>query len=71
MRIDRFEGEFAVIVTSEGTMNIRRDMLPAAAQEGDVIRYENGLCTLDNVKTNELREGVEEKIRRLLRGEYD
>lgn len=71
MRIDRFEGEYAVMETTEGVMNIRRDMLPAAAQEGDLIRYENGLCTLDNVRANELREGIAEKIRRMLIGNYD
>lgn len=36
--IDRFEGEFAVIETDDGkTMNIKKNLLPIDAREGDVI----------------------------------
>ena len=35
--IDRFEGEYAVIETDKGMVNIPRTDVPAAAREGDVL----------------------------------
>ena len=36
--IDRFEGDFAVIETDEGMINIPRSDLPTGAKEGDILR---------------------------------
>jgi len=35
--IDRFEGDFAVVETTNGFINIPREDLPANAGEGDVL----------------------------------
>ena len=35
--IDRFEGDFAVVETANGFVNIPRADIPAAAKEGDVL----------------------------------
>ena len=35
--IDRFEGEFAIVETSKGLVNISRADLPNTAREGDVL----------------------------------
>ncbi|KRQ87756.1 hypothetical protein ABG79_00561 [Caloramator mitchellensis] len=38
--IDRFEGEFAVIVWDEGEVeNVKKELLPEAAREGDVVVF--------------------------------
>ncbi|HHW03781.1 MAG TPA: DUF3006 domain-containing protein [Thermoanaerobacterales bacterium] len=40
--IDRFEGEFAIIETYDRKMmNIKRNLLPSKAREGDVIDLES------------------------------
>ena len=36
--IDRFEGDFAVVETDMGMMNIPKSELPTDAREGDVLR---------------------------------
>ena len=36
--IDRFEGDFAVVESDMGMMNIPRSELPTDAKEGDVLR---------------------------------
>ena len=40
--IDRFEGDYAVLETDDGMMNIHRGHLPSSAREGDALSYSNG-----------------------------
>ncbi|MDN5301247.1 MAG: hypothetical protein PWQ60_761 [Thermoanaerobacteraceae bacterium] len=48
--IDRFECEFAVVETDDGkTMNIKRNLLPSKAREGDIIDLES--MTVDEKET--------------------
>ena len=35
--IDRFEGDFAVVETKNGMINIPKTDLPASAKEGDIL----------------------------------
>ncbi|MCL2766061.1 MAG: DUF3006 domain-containing protein [Peptococcaceae bacterium] len=35
--IDRFEGEYAVIETDKGTVNIPKSDMPTECREGDII----------------------------------
>ena len=37
--IDRFEGDFAVVETDKGMLNIPRSELPPSAKEGDTLRF--------------------------------
>ena len=51
--IDRFEGDFAVAETEDGTMvNIPKILVPEA-EEGDAVRIE-----VDREKTEELRKEI-------------
>jgi len=36
--IDRFEGDYALIETDKGMINVPRSALPKAAKEGDCLR---------------------------------
>jgi len=38
LTIDRFEGDYAVVETSENMIDIPRSELPADAKEGDLLR---------------------------------
>jgi len=71
MIIDRFEGEYAVVETEQGIVNILRSYLPESAREGDVLNYSNGSYSVDTSETNSLREEVRDKLHNLLNGNYD
>ena len=71
MIIDRFEGEYAVVETEQGIVNIPRCYLPESAREGDVLNYSNGSYSVDTYETNSLREEVRNKLQNLLNGNYD
>lgn len=64
--IDRFEGGKAVLETDSGMQVINRELLPAQANEGDVLIAENGSYFIDRKSTDERRKSMEEKLRRLL-----
>ena len=77
--IDRFEGEWAILLwvdqkeTSE--LVIRREQLPAAAQEGDwlFVRHSgDDLISIipDEEATSVAQERIEAKLARLRRGEH-
>ncbi|TYP56686.1 DUF3006 domain-containing protein [Thermosediminibacter litoriperuensis] len=62
--IDRFEGEFAVIETTDGKIiNIKKHLLPERAREGDVIDLEN--LTIDEPETRRRKREIEEMARYL------
>lgn len=64
--IDRFEGDKVVLETDFGMQAISRELLPADANEGDVVIFENGIYFIDQQSTDERRRAMEEKLRRLL-----
>ena len=49
--IDRIEDDFAVIENNKKRFNVRRQMLPADAKEGDVIVMTAGRYIIDKVST--------------------
>ncbi|MCR5707378.1 Protein of unknown function [Ruminococcus sp. YRD2003] len=71
MTIDRFEGDYAVLETEEGMVNIHRAHLPSSAREGDVVTYSNGGYTVDREATDDLRAEVRSRLHKLLTGEDD
>ncbi len=71
MIIDRFEGDYAVMETEEGMLNIHRAHLPSSAREGDVVNYSNGGYSVDREATEDLRSAVRDKLHKLLTGEDD
>ncbi|MBO7394592.1 MAG: DUF3006 domain-containing protein [Ruminococcus sp.] len=71
MTIDRFEGDYAVLETDDGMVNIHRSHLPSSAREGDVIVYSNGGYSVDREATDDLRAEVRDRLHKLLTGEDD
>ena len=58
--IDRFEGDYAVCEKEDRTMmDIKRIKLPSGAKEGDVLRSDNGMITLDKDETEKRRREIE------------
>jgi len=46
--VDRFEGGFAVCEQEDGSMvDVDMKLLPKGTREGDVLRVENGVYTID------------------------
>ena len=37
--LDRVEGDFAIVETNRGMVNIPRSDLPAGAREGDILKF--------------------------------
>ena len=54
--IDRFEGEFAVVETDKGFVNVPRAKLPAEAKEGAVIDLDS--FSVDNKAEAERTEKI-------------
>ncbi len=71
MIIDRFEGEYAVVETDGGMINIERGKLPANAAEGDVIELRGGEYIINSEETAERREKAASRLRRLMGNDND
>ena len=69
--IDRFEGDYAVIETEEGTMSIHRGHLPSSAKEGDMLSYSNSGFSVLSAEKADLQGAVRDKLRKMLEGNYD
>ncbi len=64
--IDRFEGEFAVCVASDGAvLSIPRHDLPEGHREGDVLICDGERYILDETARDLTRRRIEEKMNRL------
>ncbi len=66
--IERFEGEFAVIETDEGFLNVLRSALPADAKEGDILRKTEEGYEIDTEAANKRRASLAARRRRMLGG---
>lgn len=51
--IDRFEENFAVCENLETNeiINIEKNLLPANCKKGDIIKFENGIYSIDEITT--------------------
>jgi len=57
--IDRFEGEFAVCESADGTsMNIEKSKLPKGAKAGDVLDIDGNKITIDIAETDARKKKV-------------
>lgn len=58
--IDRFEGDFAICenLSNNKIINIKKDLLPPNAKEGDIIKYENNQYIIDIEKTTKKQEEI-------------
>ncbi len=66
--IDRFEGEFAIVETDDGTLEIPRAELPQTAAEGDVLQNTENGWQVDADSTQARREKLAARRRRMLGG---
>ncbi len=61
MIIDRFEGEYAIIECAPGKLQeIPRNLLPADAQEGDILKIVQGKYVVDQAQTKERQKEIDE-----------
>jgi len=60
--IDRFEGDFAIVETSDGFVNIPRKDLPGNAKEGDVLSI-----NIDNNETDSRKKRIEGMMNNLFK----
>jgi hypothetical protein len=60
--IDRFEGNFAVVETSTGMVNIPRVDIPKTAREGDTLIF-----LIDKDATDKRKERIEKKMNKLFK----
>lgn len=68
--IDRFEGAQAVLCDeAETCIVIDRALLPAEVREGDMLRLENGVYTVDEALTAQRRARIRALQQRLRRRE--
>jgi hypothetical protein len=69
--IDRFEGDFAVLETDSGMIDVERNILPSDAAEGDVLRLESGVYYADPEATEARRAAMVSRFNRLRRKNND
>ncbi len=67
--IDRFENNFAVCENKQTNemVNIEKSLLPIDCKEGDIIKFENGIYTLDLDKTNKEKEEIKNLVNNLFK----
>ncbi len=58
--IDRFEGNFAVVETDSGMVNIPKADMPNGAKEGDILNI-----VIDSCETASRKKRIEGKMNRL------
>ncbi len=67
MIVDRFEDKLAVLETDDGMVTVSRELLPADAREGDVLRQAaDGTYTSDAAATQARREKLAARTRRMM-----
>lgn len=73
--VDRFEGEWAVLLVKGQVVNVPKDLLPAGAKEGDhldVVMEEGQVVkvVVDEAQTNAAWQRIRAKVERLRRGDH-
>ena len=75
--IDRFEGDYAILIVGEEEqrMNVPRRSLPKQSREGlwlqvEIVAGEARNITIDDPETERARQRIAEKLARLRRGEH-
>ena len=65
--IDRFESELAVLIADDDCSQtaVPREYIPPDAEEGSILRYENGQYIYDAEETASRRNAVLERLKRM------
>lgn len=65
--VDRFEGEFVVLETDDGMLNIPREGTPVMLGEGMVVEIEDGrILRIDHEETERREEELRRRFERIL-----
>jgi len=66
--LDRIEGQHAVLECEDGkNLVVLRSSLPPTAKEGDIIKYVNSTYFIDIEETNESKNKINEKMKKLIK----
>ena len=64
--VDRTEGCFAVLEDESGqTKDVRLCCLPENIKEGDILKFENNIYTIDEERTQQRKKNLEERLNKL------
>lgn len=66
MVVDRFEGDYAVIETDNGMVNIHVSQLDANIREGDCVVFKDGRYTADTAETMRIRAEMSKRMKKLI-----
>lgn len=67
--IDRFEGEYAVLETDDGTVILPKKELPPEAKEGDILVLKNDSLIADKKAAAEKRRKTRIRLQKLIKEE--
>ena len=66
--LDRIEGQYAVLECEEGkNLVVLRSILPSTVKEGDIIKYINSTYIVDIEETNDAKNKINEKMKKLIK----
>ncbi len=67
--VDRFEGEFAVCENRQTgeLVNIPKNLLPNNCKQGSILKFENGIYTLDLEETQKEQEEIKNLVNNLFK----
>lgn len=64
--IDRFEEDYAVCEQEDKSfINIKKNLIPENAKEGDVLKISGESFSIDKEETDKRKEGIEELTKEL------
>lgn len=66
MIVDRFEGEYAVIETEDGMIDVHISQLDGDIREGDCVVLKDGRYVADAAETSERRAKMAQRLRNLM-----
>lgn len=66
MVVDRFEGEYVVIETEDGMMNVHISQVDGNVREGDCVVLRDGRYTADTEETARRRADMAQRLKRLI-----
>lgn len=67
--LERFEGSKALIETDGEILAISRSLVPEDAREGDMLVFLNGRYAVDRMTTQQRREEISSRLKRILKNE--
>lgn len=66
MVVDRFEGEYAVIETEDGMVDVHISQVDENVREGDCVVLKDGRYMADSAETSERRAKMAQRLKNLM-----